>query len=108
MYDLITAPVSLAHYLALGAILFCVGIAGILMQKRNIIAVLMSIELMLMSANVNFVAFSAYNHDIRGQIASIIVLTIAAAESAIALAIMVAFYRKASSIDLDNVNKLQG
>ena len=85
--------ISLDHYLFLGAVLFTLGVFGIFLNRKNVITILMSIELMLLAVNINLVAFSAYLNDISGQIFTIFVLTVAAAEAAIGLAILVVFYR---------------
>lgn len=100
--------ISLEHYLVLSAIIFTIGICGIVLNKKNVIVILMSIELMLLSVNINFVAFSAQLGDLSGQIFSIFILTVAAAEAAIGLAILVVFFRNRGNISVDNVNMLKG
>jgi NADH-quinone oxidoreductase subunit K len=100
--------ISLEHFLFLGAVIFAIGVFGILSSRKNVINILMSIELMLLAVNINFVAFSSYYADMAGQIASIMILTVAAAESAIGLAILVIFYRNKGSILLDDLNQLKG
>lgn len=106
--ELFTNSISLEHYLILASVLFAIGVTGILLNKKNVINILMSIELMLLAANINFVAFSAYLSDLTGQIASLIILTIAAAEAAIGLAIIVAFFRTKGSIAIEDINELKG
>ncbi len=100
--------ISLQHYLFLAAIIFVIGICGIFLNRKNLIIILMSIELMLLAVNINMVAFSAFLQDLVGQIFTIFILTIAAAEAAIGLAILVIFYRNKMSIAIDDVNELKG
>lgn len=100
--------ISLSHYLVLGAILFSIGIVGIFLNRKNIIIILMSIELMLLAVNMNFVAFSHYLQDISGQIFVFFILTVAAAESAIGLAILVVLFRNQRTINVDDLDKLKG
>ncbi|QUS35511.1 NADH-quinone oxidoreductase subunit NuoK [Falsirhodobacter algicola] len=100
--------VGLEHYLTVGAALFVVGIFGIFLNRRNVIAILMSIELMLLAVNINLVAFSSYLGDLTGQIFTMFVLTVAAAEAAIGLAILVTFFRNKGSIDVEDVNVMKG
>ncbi|MDR1368227.1 MAG: NADH-quinone oxidoreductase subunit NuoK [Candidatus Accumulibacter sp.] len=99
---------TLAHYLILGAILFATGIAGILFNRKNLIAVLMSIELILLAVNTNFIAFSHYLQSMAGQIFVFFILTLAAAESAIGLAILVALFRNRENIRVDDMDTLKG
>ena len=99
---------SLAHYLVLGAILFAISIIGIFLNRKNIIVLLMAIELMLLAVNMNFVAFSHYLGDMNGQVFVFFILTVAAAESAIGLAILVLLFRNKSSINVDELNTLKG
>lgn len=105
---------SLAHYLILGAVMFAIGVFGIVLNRRNMIGILMSIELLLLSVNMNFVAFSQWNSgpdglpDTAGQIFVFFVLTVAAAEAAIGLAILVMLFRKTNSINVDDIGRLQG
>jgi NADH-quinone oxidoreductase subunit K len=99
---------SLGHFLSLGAILFAFSIVGIFLNRRNIIVLLMSVELMLLAVNTNFVAFSYYLNDLHGQIFVFFILTVAAAESAIGLAILVLIFRNKSNIAMDELNTLQG
>ena len=100
--------VSLGHYLILGAIIFTIGVLGIFLNKKNIVVILMSIELLLLSVNINFIAFSSYLNDISGQVFAMFTLTIAASEAAIGLAILVVFFRNKSSIAVEDVNQMKG
>jgi NADH-quinone oxidoreductase subunit K len=100
--------VTLAHYLSLGAVLFALSVTGIFLNRKNLIVLLMAIELMLLAVNMNFVAFSHYLNDIQGQVFVFFILTVAAAESAIGLAILVLLFRNRSSINVDELNTLQG
>ena len=100
--------VSLQQYLVLGAILFAVSVVGIFLNRRNVIILLMAIELMLLAVNMNFVAFSHYLGDIHGQIFVFFILTVAAAESAIGLAILVLLFRNRASVQADELNALKG
>lgn len=100
--------ISLSHYLALSALLFGISVAGIVMNREHLIKTLMSIELMLLSVNINFVAFSHYFNDISGQIFAFFILTVAAAESAIGLAIIVLVFRRRGSINMVTLNELRG
>ena len=100
--------ITLEHYLTVAAVLFVIGIFGLFLNRKNIIILLMSIELMLLAVNINMVAFSAYNGDLEGQIFSLFILTVAAAEAAIGLAILVVFFRNRGSIAVEDVNELKG
>jgi NADH-quinone oxidoreductase subunit K len=100
--------VALADYLVVGAILFCVSVAGIFINRKNIIVLLMCIELMLLAVNLNFIAFSHFNQDIGGQVFVFFILTVAAAESAIGLAILVVLFRNRSSINVEDVSAMRG
>ncbi|MAH99420.1 MAG: NADH-quinone oxidoreductase subunit NuoK [Euryarchaeota archaeon] len=100
--------VGLGHYLTLGAIIFTIGVVGIFLNRKNIIVVLMSIELILLAVNINLVAFSMYSQDITGQIFTLFILTVAAAEAAIGLAIIVVYYRNAGTIRVEEIDKLKG
>jgi NADH-quinone oxidoreductase subunit K len=100
--------VTLSHYLSLGALLFAMSIVGIFLNRRNLIVLLMAIELMLLAVNMNFVAFSHYLGDIHGQIFVFFILTVAAAESAIGLAILVLLFRNKNSISVEELNTLKG
>ena len=99
---------SLAHYLTLGAILFALAMVGIFLNRKNLIVLLMSIELMLLAVNTNFVAFSHYLGDMNGHVFVFFVMTVAAAESAIGLAILVLLFRARSNINVDELNSLKG
>tara|TARA_B100000427_G_scaffold239290_1_gene202184 strand:+ start:185 stop:496 length:312 start_codon:yes stop_codon:yes gene_type:complete len=100
--------ISIHHFLFLGALLFTIGVLGIFLNKKNVIIILMSIELILLSVNINFVAFSSYSGDISGQVFAMLTLTVAAAEAAIGLAILVVFFRNLGSISVEKINKLKG
>ncbi|WP_435167413.1 NADH-quinone oxidoreductase subunit NuoK [Falsirhodobacter sp. 1013] len=100
--------VGLEHYLVVAAALFVIGIFGIFLNRRNVIVILMSIELMLLAVNINLVAFSSHLGDLTGQIFTMFVLTVAAAEAAIGLAILVTFFRNKGTIDVEDVNVMKG
>jgi len=100
--------IGLIHYLVVGAIMFTLGVAGIILNRKNIIVILMSVELILLSVNINFVAFSKELGDLTGQVFALYVLTVAAAEAAIGLAILVAFYRNRGTIAVEDINSLKG
>ncbi|TZF91888.1 NADH-quinone oxidoreductase subunit NuoK [Cognatilysobacter lacus] len=100
--------VTLGHYLALGAVLFCISVAGIFLNRRNIIVLLMSIELMLLAVNVNFVGFSRYLGDPSGQVFVFFILTVAAAEAAIGLAILVTLFRNRRTINVAEIDSMKG
>ncbi|MGE3333363.1 MAG: NADH-quinone oxidoreductase subunit NuoK [Rhodospirillaceae bacterium] len=100
--------VGLSHYLTVAAILFTIGIFGIFLNRKNLIVIMMSIELMLLAVNINMVAFSAFLNDLVGQIFTMLVLTVAAAEAAIGLAIVVVFYRNRRSIEVEDINTMKG
>ena len=100
--------IGLGHYLSVAAILFTLGIFGIFLNRKNIIIILMSIELILLSVNINFVAFSSFMGDIAGQIFALLILTVAAAEAAIGLAILVVYFRNRGSIAVEDVNLMKG
>ena len=99
---------TLAHFLTLGAILFSLAVVGIFLNRKNIIVLLMAIELMLLAINMNFVAFSHYLGDMHGQVLVFFILTVAAAEAAIGLAILMLLFRAKSSINVDEINSLKG
>jgi NADH-quinone oxidoreductase subunit K len=99
---------SLAHYLILGAILFAISVIGIFLNRRNVIIVLMSIELMLLAVNLNFIAFSHFLGDAAGQIFVFFILTVAAAESAIGLAILIILFRNLDTVDAEAIDSLKG
>ena len=100
--------IELAHYLTVGAILFTLGIFGIFLNRKNVIIILMSVELMLLAVNINFIAFSAHLGDLVGQIFAMFVLTVAAAEAAIGLAILVVYFRNRGSIAVEDINMMKG
>ena len=100
--------ITLTHYLILSAIIFVIGVTGLLINKKSIITILMSIELMLLAVNINFVAFSVHLHDLVGQVFTLFILTVAAAEAAIGLAILVAFFRNAKTIHVEDISELKG
>ena len=99
---------TLGHYLSLGAILFSMSVIGIFLNRRNLIVMLMAIELMLLAVNINFVAFSTYLNEISGQIMAMFVLTVAAAEAAVGLAILVTFFRNRGDIAVDDASVMKG
>jgi|TARA_Y100000034_G_scaffold93285_1_gene112870 NADH-quinone oxidoreductase subunit K len=100
--------ITLGHYLILAATIFTIGVVGIFLNRKNIIVILMSIELMLLAVNINLVSFSIYLNDLTGQIFAIFILTVAAAEAAIGLAIIVIYYRNSGTIRVQEINKLKG
>jgi NADH-quinone oxidoreductase subunit K len=100
--------IGLGHYLTVGAILFTLGILGIFINRKNVIVILMSVELILLAVNVNLVAFSSFLHDLVGQVFALLVLTVAAAEAAIGLAILVVFFRNRGSIAVEDINLMKG
>jgi NADH-quinone oxidoreductase subunit K len=100
--------IALHHYLILSALLFAIGVAGIFLNRKNLIVLLMAIELMLLAVNMNFVAFSHYLNDLAGQLFVFFILTVAAAESGIGLAILVALFRNLSTIDVEELDSLKG
>lgn len=99
---------SLTHYLILGALLFTISVVGIFLNRKNLIVILMAIELMLLAVNINFIAFSHYLNDAAGQVFVFFILTVAAAESAIGLAILVALFRNLQTINVDDLDHLKG
>jgi len=101
-------PITLGHYLSLGGLLFALSVIGIYLNRRNLIVLLMAIELMLLAVNLNFVAFSYYLGDMAGQVFVFFILTVAAAESAIGLAILVVLFRNRATINVQELNELQG
>ena len=103
-----TGGIGLGHYLAVGAILFVIGVLGILINRKNVIIILMAVELILLAVNLNLVAFSSFLHDLAGQIFALLVLTVAAAEAAIGLAILVVFYRNRGTIAVEDINMMKG
>lgn len=100
--------ITLGHYLTVAALLFTIGIFGIFVNRKNILIILMSVELILLAVNINLIAFSTHNGDLTGQIFALLVLAVAAAEAAIGLAILVAFYRNRGSISIEDVNMMKG
>ena len=100
--------VGLSHYLTLAAILFTIGIFGIFLNRKNLIVIMMSIELMLLAVNINMVAFSSFLNDLVGQVFTMLVLTVAAEEAAIGRAIVVVFYRNRRSIEVEDINTMKG
>jgi NADH-quinone oxidoreductase subunit K len=100
--------VGLSHYLTVSAILLTLGIFGIFLNRKNLIVIMMSIELMLLAVNINLVAFSSFLNDLVGQVFTMLVLTVAAAEAAIGLAIVVVFYRNRRTIEVEDINQMKG
>jgi NADH-quinone oxidoreductase subunit K len=100
--------IGLGHYLTVAAMLFTLGVFGIFLNRKNVIVILMSIELILLAVNINMVAFSTHLNDIVGQVFAMLILTVAAAEAAIGLAILVVFFRNRGSIAVEDVNRLRG
>tara|TARA_B100000579_G_C22600729_1_gene742555 strand:+ start:94 stop:405 length:312 start_codon:yes stop_codon:yes gene_type:complete len=100
--------VGLKHYLVLGAIIFSIGVIGIFLNRKNVIVILMSIELMLLAVNINLVSFSIYLQNLEGQIFTFFILTVAAAEAAVGLAIIVIYYKNKGSIEVEQINSLKG
>ena len=100
--------IGLGHYLTLGAIIFAVGVAGIFLNRKNVVVILMSIELILLAVNINLVSFSIYLQDLNGQIFTMFVLTVAAAEAAIGLEIIVVYFRNTGSIQVEDISSMKG
>ena len=100
--------ISLTHYLVLGALLFSIAVVGIFLNRKNVVILLMAIELLLLAVNINFVAFSHYLQDIAGQVFVFFILTVAAAEAAIGLAILITLFRNRHTINVDDLNRLSG
>jgi NADH-quinone oxidoreductase subunit K len=100
--------IGLEHYLIVAAIVFTLGVAGIILNRKNVIIILMSIELILLAVNINFVAFSAKLHDLTGQVFALFILTVAAAEAAIGLAILVTYFRNRRTIAVEDINMMKG
>ena len=105
---MMTPAIGLGHFLTVAAILFTIGVFGIFLNRKNIIIILMSIELILLAVNINFVAFSSHLGDLVGQVFALLILTVAAAEAAIGLAILVIFFRNRGSIAVDDVSMMKG
>ena len=101
-------PIGLGQYLAVAAIVFTIGVLGIFLNRKNVIIILMSIELILLAVNINFVAFSSFLGDLVGQVFALFVLTVAAAEAAIGLAVLVVYFRNRGSIAVEDVNLMKG
>ena len=100
--------IGLNHFLVVAAILFTIGVFGIFINRKNVIVILMSVELILLAVNVNLVAFSSYGNNLVGQVFSLLILTVAAAEAAIGLAILVVYYRNRGSIAVEDINTMKG
>ena len=100
--------IGIEHYLTVGAILFVLGVLGIFLNRKNVIVILMAVELILLAVNINLVAFSAFMQDLTGQVFAMLVLTVAAAEAAIGLAILVIYFRGRGSIAVDDINRMKG
>ena len=100
--------VGLGHYLVLSSIIFAIGVAGIFINRKNVVVILMSIELILLAVNINLVSFSIYLQDLTGQIFTMFILTVAAAEAAIGLAIIVVYFRNTGSIQVEDINSMKG
>jgi NADH-quinone oxidoreductase subunit K len=100
--------IGLSHYLVVAALLFTIGICGIILNRKNIIVILMSVELILLSVNINLVAFSSFLGDLTGQIFALFILTVAAAEAAIGLAILVTYFRNRGSINVEDIHMMKG
>ena len=100
--------INIGHYLVLGAVIFTIGVVGIFLNRKNVIVILMSIELILLAVNINLVSFSIYSSDLVGQIFTLFILTVAAAEAAIGLAIIVVYYRNAGTIRVEEIDNLKG
>lgn len=100
--------IGLSHYLTLAGLLFTIGVFGMFLNRKNVIVILMSVELMLLAVNINFVAFSAYLDDLVGQVFTMFILTVAAAEAAIGLAILVVFFRNKGSIAVEEISSMKG
>jgi len=100
--------IGLGHYLTLAAIIFTIGIIGVLLNRKNVIIILMSIELILVAVNINLVSFSIYLQDLTGQVFAMFILTVAAAEAAVGLAIIVAYYKNKGSIHVEQISSLKG
>ena len=108
MLEFFNLPILINHYLILSSLIFILGVTGIFLNRKNVINILMSIELILLGVNINFIAFSYFSSDLIGQIFSLFILTVAAAEAAIGLAILVVYFRNKGSIDVKDVNVLKG
>ncbi|MBL1431439.1 MAG: NADH-quinone oxidoreductase subunit NuoK [Robiginitomaculum sp.] len=100
--------IGIHHYLAVSAIIFTIGVFGIFVNRKNVVIVLMSVELILLAVNINFVAFSAHLNDLTGQVFALFILTVAAAEAAVGLAILVVYFRNRGDISVDHINMMKG
>ena len=105
---MIAGSLTIMHFIILGFLIFTIGVTGILINRKSVISILMSIEIMLLAVNINFVAISSYLHDITGQIFTIMILTVAAAEAAIGLAILVVYFRSKQNIDIEHISQMRG
>ncbi len=108
MFEMLNEPIYIQHYVILSSLIFLLGVIGIFVNRKNVINILMSIELILLGVNINFIAFSYYLDDLTGQVFSLFILTVAAAEAAIGLAILVVYFRIKGSIDVKDINVLKG
>jgi NADH-quinone oxidoreductase subunit K len=108
MLEFFNLPILINHYLILSSLIFLLGVIGIFLNRKNVINILMSIELILLGVNINFIAFSYFSSDLIGQIFSLFILTVAAAEAAIGLAILVVYFRNKGTIDVKDINVLKG
>ncbi|MFZ4125890.1 MAG: NADH-quinone oxidoreductase subunit NuoK [Rickettsiales bacterium] len=108
MNHILFGSIGISHFVMLSTLIFVIGICGIFLNRKNIITILMSIELILLAVNINMVAFSVHLGDLTGQIFTMLILTVAAAEAAIGLAILVVFFRNRATIDVDDINTLKG
>lgn len=108
MQHVLFGSISISHFMMLSTLIFVIGICGIFLNRKNIITILMSIELILLAVNINMVAFSVHLGDLTGQIFTMLILTVAAAEASIGLAIIVVFFRNRATIDVDDINTLKG
>ena len=108
MLEFFNLPILINHYLILSSLIFSLGVIGIFLNRKNVINILMSIELILLGVNINFIAFSYFSSDLVGQIFSLFILTVAAAEAAIGLAILVVYFRNKGTIDVKDINVLKG
>ncbi len=104
----LVGSISIFNFIVLGALMFTIGVCGLFINKKSVITILMSIELMLLAVNINFVAFSIHLNDLAGQVFTVMVLTIAAAEAAIGLAILVVYYRSRNTINIEEINQMRG
>ena len=108
MIEFFNLPILINHYLILSSLIFLLGVTGIFLNRKNVIVILMSVELILLAVNINLVSFSIYLQDITGQIFTMLILTVAAAEAAIGLAIIVSYYRNRGSVRVEEINEMKG